>query len=117
MSSQVVAGVTVGGRGVRGVMNDGEGALHVRGVLGSVGVHSRNHVHGRECHGGGWSWAWMWAVGEIGTGLGNVLGNRVICLFWYPSRDASLKVSHQYPSGTLYLLRHRIGILLGHSVR
>ena len=40
----------------------------------------------------------MWAVGEIGMGLGDVLGNRVVYLFRYPSRDASLKVSHWYPS-------------------
>ena len=60
---------------------------------------------------------WMWAVGEIGTGLGNVLGNRVVYLFRYPSRDASLKASHRYPSGTLCPLRRHIGILLGHSVR
>ena len=36
----MVAGVAVSSRGVRGVMDDGEGALRVRGVLGSVGVRS-----------------------------------------------------------------------------
>ena len=64
---------------------------------------------------------WMWVVGEIGMGLGNVLGNQVVCLFrypswdasleashWYPSRDTlSVKASHWYPSGTLCPLRLR----------
>ena len=57
---------------------------------------------------------WMWAVGEIGTGLGNVLGNRVICLF-----SGILLATH--PLGlclgillrTLCPLRRHIGILLG----
>ena len=47
---------------------------------------------------------WMWAVGEIGTGLGNVLGNRVVCLF-----SGILLGTHP--------LRLCISILLGHSVR
>ena len=62
-----------------------------------------NHIQGMNVMAAdkvrrGWSQVWMWVVGEIGMGLGNVLGNRVVYLFWYPSWDASLKASHWYPS-------------------
>ena len=77
-----------------------------------------NHIQGVNVMAVDGVGQWMWAVGEIGTGLGDVLGNRVVCLFLrYPSWDASLKASHRYPSGTLCPLRRHIGILLGHSVR
>ena len=88
------------------------------GCLGAWVYVVCNHIQGVNVMTADGVGQWMWAVGEIGTGLGNVLGNQVVCLFLrYPSRDASLKALHWYPSGTLCPLRRHIGILLGHSVR
>ena len=54
------------------------------GCLGAWVYVVCNHIQGVNVMAVDGVGQWMWAVGEIGTGLGNVLGNRVVCLFRYP---------------------------------
>ena len=74
------------------------------GCLGAWVYVVCNHIQGMNVMAADGVGQWMWVVGEISTGLGDVLGNRVFCLF-----SGILLGTHP--------LRLRIGILLGHSVR